>query len=129
MVAILEEGTVRVFKFEEDGGLALQYAWRALENQTISLGKSRMHVDWSPSFHWCVAGGNARQMCLWDVNTEQCAQRLPTTSRSFVTSIQFGKPINYSSRSGKERTPTTIFAGFGDGCLAMYDTRLKPIES
>ena len=114
----IDEGTIRIFQFLEDGSLQLQHAWRALEGQTLSLGPSRMHLDWSDGYESCVTGGNARKLCLWDVNAEQCTRRIPTHSTSHVTSIKFGKADSSS-----------IFTGFGDGCMAMYDARLKPSDA
>ena len=94
-------------------------AWRALTNMVPSSGEqSGLILEWQQTRGRILAAGNAKEIRIWDSNTEICSMELPTRANSCVTSM-----------TSDQVAGDIVVASFGDGVVRTYDTRLPPKDA
>ena len=94
-------------------------AWRALPQLVPSThAESGLICEWQQVRGRLVAGGNAKDLKVWDGSTEVCTQDIATRSNSCVTSLTSDQVMG-----------DVVVAGFGDGAVRVYDLREAPRQA
>ncbi|KAF4124632.1 regulatory associated protein of mTOR [Geosmithia morbida] len=126
------DGVIRVYRHYDDGNseaasssggagsgkVELASAWRALTQMVPSNVNSGMVFDWQQVSGRVLVAGDERVIRVWYAAHETCVVDIPARSGSCVTSL-----------TSDQMTGNIFVAGFGDGAVRVYDTRLRPQES
>ena len=123
---------------------SLAGAFLALPDIASSNRGSGMISDWQQHSGVLAVAGNSETIRLWDVNREQCARVLHTSSNKCATAIScqsvawkssYDAPDAHAQSFGARNldsrgdSPTKywswMFAGFGDGSVAVFDQRVS----
>lgn len=113
------DGVIRIYRnYESDKTTELASAWRALTHMVPSNVNSGMVFDWQQVTGKVLVAGDVRVIRVWAAAYETCVMDIPARSGSCVTSL-----------TSDQMTGNVFVAGFGDGAVRVFDTRLRPQES
>ncbi|KAL2757749.1 hypothetical protein ACRALDRAFT_2118737 [Sodiomyces alcalophilus JCM 7366] len=113
------DGVVRVYRrYDADDDMELASSWRALTHMVPSTVNAGMVLDWQQATGRVLVAGDVRVIRVWSAASETCIMDIPARSGSCVTSL-----------TSDQMTGNTLVAGFGDGAVRVFDTRLKVQES
>jgi regulator-associated protein of mTOR len=113
------DGVIRVYRnYDSDNNIELASSWRALTHMVPSNVNSGMVFDWQQVTGRVLVAGDVRVIRVWYAAHETCVMDIPARSGSCVTSL-----------TSDQMTGNIFVAGFGDGAVRVFDTRLKPQES
>jgi len=113
------DGVLRIYRgYESDKTTELASAWRALTHMVPSNINSGMVFDWQQVTGKVLVAGDVRVIRVWAAAYETCIMDIPARSGSCVTSL-----------TSDQMTGNIFVAGFGDGAVRVFDTRLRPQES
>ncbi|KAL2263423.1 hypothetical protein VTK26DRAFT_6884 [Humicola hyalothermophila] len=113
------DGVIRVYhNYDSDEGVVLASSWRALTHMVPSNVNSGMVFEWQQVNGQVLVAGDERVIRIWNAGQEMCTHEIPARSGSCVTSL-----------TSDQMTGNLFVAGFGDGAIRVFDTRLKPQES
>jgi regulator-associated protein of mTOR len=113
------DGVIRVYRnYDSDNEIELASSWRALTHMVPSNVNSGMVFDWQQVTGRVLVAGDVRVIRVWYAAHETCVMDIPARSGSCVTSL-----------TSDQMTGNIFVAGFGDGAVRVFDTRLKPQES
>lgn len=113
------DGVIRVYReYASDNDIELASSWRALTHMVPSTVNSGMVFDWQQATGRVLVAGDVRVIRVWSAASETCVMDIPARSGSCVTSL-----------TSDQMTGNTLVAGFGDGAVRVFDTRLKVQES
>ncbi|KAI1329922.1 raptor N-terminal caspase like domain-containing protein [Xylariaceae sp. FL0255] len=113
------DGVLRIYRnYESAKTIELASAWRALTHMVPSNVNSGMVFDWQQVTGRVLVAGDVRVIRVWAAASETCVMDIPARSGSCVTSL-----------TSDQMTGTIFVAGFGDGAVRVFDTRLRPQES
>jgi regulatory associated protein of mTOR len=113
------DGVIRVYRnYDSDERIELASSWRALTDMVPSNVNSGMVFDWQQVTGRVLVAGDVRVIRVWYAAHETCVMDIPARSGSCVTSL-----------TSDQMTGSMFIAGFGDGAVRVFDTRLKPQES
>ncbi|KAJ4298733.1 Target of rapamycin complex 1 subunit kog1 [Collariella sp. IMI 366227] len=113
------DGVVRIYhNYDSDENVELAAAWRALTHMVPSNVNSGMVFDWQQVNGQVLVAGDERVIRIWNAGHEMCTHEIPARSGSCVTSL-----------TSDQMTGNIFVAGFGDGAIRVFDTRIKPQES
>ncbi|KAI1090033.1 raptor N-terminal caspase like domain-containing protein [Rostrohypoxylon terebratum] len=113
------DGVLRVYRnYDSEKKTELASAWRALTHMVPSNVNSGMVFDWQQVTGNVLVAGDVRVIRVWAAAHETCIMDIPARSGSCVTSL-----------TSDQMTGNIFVAGFGDGAVRVFDTRLRPQES
>ncbi|KAK3934425.1 WD repeat-containing protein mip1 [Diplogelasinospora grovesii] len=113
------DGVLRIYRnYDSEETVELASAWRALRHMVPSNVNSGMVFDWQQVNGQVLVAGDERVIRIWNAGKEMCTHEIPARSGSCVTSL-----------TSDQMTGNVFIAGFGDGALRVFDTRLKPQEA
>ncbi|KAL7621116.1 Target of rapamycin complex 1 subunit kog1 [Parahypoxylon ruwenzoriense] len=113
------DGVLRVYRnYDSPKKTELASAWRALTHMVPSNVNSGMVFDWQQVTGNVLVAGDVRVIRVWAAAYETCIMDIPARSGSCVTSL-----------TSDQMTGNIFVAGFGDGAVRVFDTRLRPQES
>ncbi|CAJ2504370.1 Uu.00g117640.m01.CDS01 [Anthostomella pinea] len=113
------DGVLRVYRnYDSSKTTELAAAWRALTQMVPSNVNSGMVFDWQQVTGKVLVAGDVRVIRVWAAAYETCVMDIPARSGSCVTSL-----------TSDQMTGNIFVAGFGDGAVRVFDTRLRPQES
>lgn len=113
------DGVIRVYRnYDDNSKVELASAWRALTHMVPSNHASGMVFDWQQVNGQVLVAGDERVIRIWNAGPETCTHEIPARSGSCVTSL-----------TTDQMTGNIFVAGFGDGAVRVYDTRIRPQES
>ncbi|KAI0152991.1 raptor N-terminal caspase like domain-containing protein [Xylariaceae sp. FL1272] len=113
------DGVLRIYRnYQESSSIELASAWRALTQMVPSNVNSGMVFDWQQVTGKVLVAGDVRVIRVWAAASETCIMDIPARSGSCVTSL-----------TSDQMTGNIFVAGFGDGAVRVFDTRLRPQES
>ena len=112
------DGVIRVYRNYESRTTELATAWRALTHMVPSNVNSGMVFDWQQVTGRVLVAGDVRVIRVWYAAHETCVMDIPARSGSCVTSL-----------TSDQMTGNVFVAGFGDGAVRVFDTRLRPQDS
>ncbi|EGR47411.1 uncharacterized protein TRIREDRAFT_63937 [Trichoderma reesei QM6a] len=113
------DGVIRVYRnYDSEQNIELATSWRALTHMVPSNVNSGMVFDWQQATGRVLVAGDVRVIRVWFAGHETCIMDIPARSGSCVTSL-----------TSDQMTGNIFVAGFGDGAVRVFDTRLKPQES
>lgn len=113
------DGVIRVYRhYDSDKTIELASAWRALTDMVPSNVNSGMVFDWQQVTGRVLVAGDVRVIRVWYAAHETCLMDIPARSGSCVTSL-----------TSDQMTGNVFVAGFGDGAVRVFDTRLKAQDS
>ncbi|KAL2269067.1 hypothetical protein VTJ83DRAFT_3913 [Remersonia thermophila] len=113
------DGVIRIYH-RYDSGLDVELAssWRALTHMVPSNVNSGMVFEWQQVNGQVLVAGDERVIRIWNAGQEMCTHEIPARSGSCVTSL-----------TSDQLTGNIFVAGFGDGAVRVFDTRVRPQES
>ncbi|KAI8632776.1 raptor N-terminal caspase like domain-containing protein [Xylariaceae sp. FL1651] len=113
------DGVLRIYRnYDSAKTIELASAWRALTHMVPSNVNSGMVFDWQQVTGRVLVAGDVRVIRVWAAASETCVMDIPARSGSCVTSL-----------TSDQMTGNIFVAGFGDGAVRVFDTRLRPQES
>ncbi|KAI0138120.1 raptor N-terminal caspase like domain-containing protein [Hypoxylon sp. NC0597] len=113
------DGVLRVYRnYDSPKKTELASAWRALTHMVPSNVNSGMVFDWQQVTGNVLVAGDVRVIRVWAAAYETCIMDIPARSGSCVTSL-----------TSDQMTGNIFVAGFGDGAVRVFDTRLRPQDS
>ncbi|KAK4453339.1 raptor N-terminal caspase like domain-containing protein [Podospora aff. communis PSN243] len=113
------DGVLRIYRnYDSEETVELASSWRALTHMVPSNVNSGMVFDWQQVNGQVLVAGDERVIRIWNAGHELCTHEIPARSGSCVTSL-----------TSDQMTGNIFVAGFGDGAIRVFDTRLKPQES
>ncbi|KAI0447266.1 raptor N-terminal caspase like domain-containing protein [Xylaria telfairii] len=113
------DGVLRIYRnYDSAKTIELASAWRALTHMVPSNVNSGMVFDWQQVTGRVLVAGDVRVIRVWAAASETCVADIPARSGSCVTSL-----------TSDQMTGNIFVAGFGDGAVRVFDTRLRPQES
>ncbi|KAI1181132.1 raptor N-terminal caspase like domain-containing protein [Nemania sp. FL0916] len=113
------DGVLRIYRnYESSQTIELASAWRALTDMVPSNINSGMVFDWQQVTGRVLVAGDVRVIRVWAAASETCITDIPARSGSCVTSL-----------TSDQMTGNIFVAGFGDGAVRVFDTRLRPQDS
>lgn len=113
------DGVIRVYRnYESDKEIELASSWRALTHMVPSNVNSGMVFDWQQVKGRVLVAGDVRVIRVWYAASETCVMDIPARSGSCVTSL-----------TSDQMTGDIFVAGFGDGAVRVFDTRMRPQDS
>ncbi|TGJ82822.1 hypothetical protein E0Z10_g5944 [Xylaria hypoxylon] len=113
------DGVLRTYRnYDSAKTIELASAWRALTHMVPSNVNSGMVFDWQQVTGRVLVAGDVRVIRVWAAASETCITDIPARSGSCVTSL-----------TSDQMTGNIFVAGFGDGAVRVFDTRLRPQES
>ena len=113
------DGVIRVYRnYDSEKEVELATSWRALTHMVPSNVNSGMVFDWQQVTGRVLVAGDVRVIRVWYAAHETCVMDIPARSGSCVTSL-----------TSDQMTGNVFVAGFGDGAVRVFDTRLRPQDS
>lgn len=113
------DGVLRIYRnYDDDHRVELASAFRALTHMVPSTVNSGMVFEWQQVNGNVLVAGDERVIRIWNSGQEICTHEIPARSGSCVTSL-----------TSDQMTGNLFIAGFGDGAVRVYDTRVKPQDS
>lgn len=119
LMAGSSDGVLRVYRrYDSDKQVELATSWRALTDMVPSNVHAGMVFDWQQVTGNVLVAGDVRVIRVWNAGHESCVTDIPARSGSCVTSL-----------TSDQMTGNIFVAGFGDGAVRVFDTRLRPQEA
>ncbi len=113
------DGVIRIYRnYDSDKKIEVASAWRALTHLIPSNVPAGMVFDWQQVSGRLLVAGDVKVIRVWSASQEICIVDLPARS---------GAPV--SSLTSDQMTGDYFVAGFGDGALRLFDTRIRPQEA
>lgn len=113
------DGVIRIYQnYDSDVDVELASSWRALTHMVPSNVNSGMVFDWQQVNGQVLVAGDERVIRIWNAGHEMCTHEIPARSGSCVTAL-----------TSDQMTGNIFVAGFGDGAIRVFDTRVRPQES
>ncbi|KAB5547163.1 raptor N-terminal caspase like domain-containing protein [Coniochaeta sp. 2T2.1] len=113
------DGVIRIYRnYDDDRKVELASAWRALTHMVPSNIASGMVFEWQQVNGQVLVAGDERVIRIWNAGHEVCTHEIPARSGSCVTSL-----------TSDQMTGSVFVAGFGDGAVRVYDSRIRPQDS
>ena len=113
------DGVIRIYRnYDNEEAVELASAWRALTHMVPSNVNSGMVFDWQQVNGQVLVAGDERVIRIWNAGHEMCTHEISARSGSCVTSL-----------TSDQMTGNIFVAGFGDGAIRVFDTRLKPQDT
>ncbi|KAK5663164.1 hypothetical protein OQA88_6581 [Cercophora sp. LCS_1] len=113
------DGVIRIYRnYDDSERIELASAWRALTHMVPSNVNSGMVFDWQQVKGQVLVAGDERMIRIWNAGHEVCTHEIPARSGSCVTAL-----------TSDQMTGNIFVAGFGDGAIRVFDTRMKPQET
>jgi len=113
------DGVLRIYRnYDSEETVELASAWRALTHMVPSNVNSGMVFDWQQVNGQVLVAGDERVIRIWNAGHEMCTHEIPARSGSCVTSL-----------TSDQMTGNIFVAGFGDGAIRVFDTRMKPQDT
>ncbi|KAK4239166.1 raptor N-terminal caspase like domain-containing protein [Achaetomium macrosporum] len=113
------DGVIRIYNhYDSDTDVELASAWRALTHMVPSNVNSGMVFEWQQVNGHVLVAGDERVIRIWNAGHEMCTHEIPARSGSCVTSL-----------TSDQMTGNIFVAGFGDGAIRVFDTRMRPQEA
>lgn len=104
--------------FNEEKRVELVTGWRALTDLLLTSKSTGLVSEWQQSRGSLLVSGDVKIIRIWDAPRELCLLDIPARSSSSITSLT------------SDQVAGDIFiAGFDDGSIRVYDTRLDSRES
>jgi len=114
-----DDGVVRVWENAHiNQGEKLLTAWTVVPDIQSSVGSRGpgLLLSWQQCTGMLMAGGSVNKVKVWDVEKQLCTHEMASGTEYPLTSMQ--------STSCQMSDPT-LWAGFGDGSLRLFDPRLR----
>lgn len=119
LMAGSSDGVLRVYRhYDSFSKVELATSWRALTDMVPSNVHSGMVFDWQQVTGNVLVAGDVRVIRVWSAGHEACVADIPARSGSCVTSL-----------TSDQMTGNIFVAGFGDGAVRVFDTRMRPQEA
>lgn len=113
------DGVIRIYRnYDDDRTVELASAWRALTHMVPSNFSSGMVFEWQQVNGQVLVAGDERVIRVWNAGSETCTHEIPARSGSCVTSL-----------TSDQMTGNIFIAGFGDGAIRVFDTRMRIQET
>lgn len=116
------DGVIKIYRnfhsIEDDKKVELVSSWRALTDLLLTSKSSGLISEWQQSRGSLLVSGDVKIIRVWDAPRELCIVDIPARSSSSITSL-----------TSDQVAGNIIVAGFDDGSLRVYDTRLDARES
>ena len=113
------DGVLRIYRnYDDENKVELASAWRALTHMVPSNVNSGMVLDWQQVNGQVLVAGDERVIRIWNAGSETCTHEIPARSGSCVTSL-----------TSDQMTGNIFVAGFGDGAVRVFDTRMHLKET
>lgn len=113
------DGVIRIYhNYDSDENIQLASSWRALTHMVPSNVNSGMVFEWQQVNGQVLVAGDERVIRIWNAGQEMCTHEIPARSGSCVTSL-----------TSDQMTGNIFVAGFGDGAIRVFDTRMRPQDS
>ncbi|KAL3420387.1 meiotic regulator-interacting [Phlyctema vagabunda] len=113
------DGVIRIYRhYDSDKKIEVASAWRALTHLVPSNVNSGMVFDWQQVSGKLLVAGDVKVIRVWAAAPEVCIVDIPARSGSCVTSL-----------TSDQMTGNIFVAGFGDGAIRVFDSRLRPQEA
>ena len=110
------DGSLKLFRnYESSTAVSLVTAFRALTDLVPSNRNAGLVFDWQQGQGKILVAGDVKVIRVWNAGTEICTSEIPARSGSCITSLTSDQVEGH-----------VFVAGFGDGAVRAYDTRLKP---
>jgi WD40 repeat protein len=125
-----DDGSVRAWggipfsKSEPSHAVALNFAFYALPHLIPDKSKSGLILDWEQSTGRLFAGGNSSMIRIWDMHSQRCCHEILTNQDACVTTLASAGGTKFTG-NGNCTEPHQLIAGFSDGTIKMFDTRIK----
>ena len=113
------DGVLKVYRnYEDNTKVRTVTAFRALSALVPSTKNAGLVFDWQQGQGRVLVAGDTKVIKGWNAATEMCVDEFPARSSSCVTSLT------------SDQVAGQIFiAGYGDGCVRVFDQRCSPRES
>lgn len=110
------DGVLKVFRnYEYPTKVEVVTAFRALTELIPSNKNAGLVFDWQQGQGKALVAGDVKVIKVWNAATEVCTSDIPARSSSCITSLT------------SDQVAGQIFiAGFGDGCIRVFDQRQNP---
>ena len=110
------DGVLKVYRnYELPNRVEVVTAFRALTELIPSNKNAGLVFDWQQGQGKALVAGDVKVIKVWNAATEVCTNDIPARSSSCITSLT------------SDQVAGQIFiAGFGDGCIRVFDQRLHP---
>ena len=110
------DGVLKVFRnYEHPTKVEVVTAFRALTELIPSNKNAGLVFDWQQGQGKALVAGDVKVIKVWNAATEVCTNDIPARSSSCITSLT------------SDQVAGQIFiAGFGDGCIRVFDQRQNP---
>jgi regulator-associated protein of mTOR len=113
------DGVVRIYRnYDSEKKVEVAAAWRALTHLVPSNVNSGMVLDWQQVTGRLLVAGDVKVIRVWVAASELCLVDIPARSGSCVTSL-----------TSDQMTGNVFVAGFGDGAIRVFDSRIHPKEA
>jgi regulator-associated protein of mTOR len=113
------DGVVRIYRnYDSEKKVEVAAAWRALTHLVPSNINSGMVLDWQQVTGRLLVAGDVKVIRVWVAASELCLVDIPARSGSCVTSL-----------TSDQMTGNVFVAGFGDGAIRVFDSRIHPKEA
>ena len=113
------DGVLKVYRnYEDNAKVRTVTAFRALSELIPSTKNAGLVFDWQQGQGRVLVAGDTKVIKGWNAATETCVDEFPARSSSCITSLT------------SDQVAGQIFiAGYGDGCVRVFDQRCTPRES
>jgi len=109
------DGVLRLYrKYNSDEKIELASSWRALTHMVPSNVNSGMVFDWQQVTGKVLVAGDVKVIRVWSAGKEVCEVDINARSGSCITSL-----------TSDQMTGNIFVAGFGDGAIRVFDTRMN----
>ena len=110
------DGVLKVFRnYDHPRKVEVVTAFRALTELIPSNKNAGLVFDWQQGQGKALVAGDVKVIKVWNAATEVSTSEIPARSSSCITSLT------------SDQVAGQIFiAGFGDGCIRVFDQRLNP---
>ncbi|KAK0613112.1 raptor N-terminal caspase like domain-containing protein [Bombardia bombarda] len=113
------DGVLRIYRnYNSDENVELASSWRALTHMVPSKVNSNMIFEWQQVNGQALVAGDERLIRIWNAGHEMCTHEIPARSGSCVTAL-----------TSDQMTGNIFVAGFGDGAIRVFDSRIKPQDA
>ena len=108
------DGVLKVYRqYWSQREVEVVTAWRVLTEMVASNRNAGLVFDWQQSSGKVLAAGDTKVIRVWNAATESCVADIPARSSSCVTSL-----------TSDQVAGDVFVAGFGDGVVRVFDTRV-----
>lgn len=110
------DGVLKVYRnYADSKEVKIVTAWRALTELIPSNKNAGLVFDWQQGQGKALVAGDVKVIKVWNAATETVVVDIPARSSSCITSL-----------TSDQLAGQIFVAGFGDGCVRVFDQRLNP---